>query len=149
MPFPEEPLLKINGRYPQFSNIEFSFAGRRNFRGLTEINYNDSCEPGEGRGNHQLPLGTTDGEYKAEGSIGIHLRHGQELLNLLGPRFYLVTFDIVVVYDMKDGLGLIRDRVEGVRLKKNEASHKQGPDPLMKKHDLYVTRIAWNGVYGV
>lgn len=142
--FPAEPLL--NGKYPQYSNVEIGIAGVRNFLGLTELNYSDSCEPGEARGNKIIRLGTTDGEYKAEGSITMHKRHHQELIKLLGDGFYLVTFEIVVIYDMNDGLGLLEDTIEGVRLKKNDQAHKQGNDPLMPKFDLDVTLILWNGV---
>ena len=142
--FPAEPA--INGKYPQYSKIEYDINGVHNFRGVTEINYSDSCEPGEARGNRQIILGTTDGEYKAEGSMTMHKRHAQELINDIGHGFYLVSFPIVVVYDMNDGLGLIRDTLEGVRLKKNDQGHKQGPEALVTKFDLFVTLIRWNGI---
>lgn len=142
--FPEEPL--INGRYPQYSNIEFNIAGNKDFRGITEINFSDGCEPGEVRGNKTIRLGTTDGEYKAEGSMTMHVRHLDELLKILGPQYYLTTFEIALVYDMNDGLGLIDRTLEGVRLKKLDENPKQGTEALMVKVDLDITKILRNGL---
>lgn len=144
MPFPA-PIL-INGEYPDYSRITLQIHNTQNFLGVKEISYSDGCEPGEARANQQQRLATSPGEYKAEGSMTMYKRHSQEMIRNLGQGFYAVRFNIIVVYRMEDGGPAITDTIAGVRLKKNDNSHKQGSDPLEVKWDLDVSYVLWDGI---
>ena len=131
--------------YPDYSSIEFTVAGRKAQGGITEINYSDSNDMGEAEGNQRQILGTTPGKYKAEGSFSIHLKDGQDIITALSPGFYDKIFDIVVVYQIPQSSTFIRDTLGQCRLKKQDHAHKSGNDPLVKKFDLHVTYVLWNG----
>ena len=131
--------------YPDYSSIEFSVACRKAQGGITEINYSDSNELGEANGNQRQILGTTPGIYKAEGSFSMQLKDGQDIIDALSPGFYDKIFDIVVVYQIPQTSSFITDTLAKCRLKKQDHAHKSGNDALMKKFDLHITYILWNG----
>lgn len=140
----QQPL--INGQYPDFSCIEAKFGlnATKEIK-VKEINYTDSLEPGEVRANHAQILGSTRGEYKAEGSLALFLPQFKILVDFLGDGFGEKVFTLVVNYRMK-GMDMITDTVQACRIKKPDASQSAGADPLERKLDLHVQGpIKWNG----
>jgi len=131
--------------YPDYSSIEFNVAGRKAQGGITEINYSDSNDMGEATANQRQILATTPGMYKAEGSLSIHLSQGQDVIDALSPGFYDKIFSIVVAYQLPQTNRIITDTLANCRMKKQDHAHKSGNDPLVKKFDLHVTYVLWNG----
>lgn len=145
MPFSVVTINRTPIVYPDYSSIEFSIAGRRAQGGITEINYSDSNDLGEPMANQRQGLGTTPGQYKAEGSLTMHMLQGQEVLEALGDGFYDKIFSILVVYQIPQTATFIRDTLALCRFKKQDHAHKSGNDPLVKKFDLHVQYVLWNG----
>lgn len=135
---------RINGMEYDYSCIELNILNLV-LKGYEEISYSHDCEPGEGRGTHQQALGTTPGEYKAEGSVTILLSDYHELLSAVGTGYMLVTFPISVTYG-NDFTPLVTDTLHGCRIKKVEKQHQKGNEPLKVKLDLYVAQVDENGI---
>lgn len=134
----------INGHLHDYATLVIHLDGEV-IKGVASLNYKDSLDPGEARGNSPLPIGFTIGEYKAEGDFELYLRHDSELIKKLGNGFMQKRFDIVAQYRAQDGGELITDTLVGCRLKSNDASNSKGSDALVRKHDLLVHYIKWNG----
>lgn len=135
----------VNGLKPDWSSVEINVPGLGIFTGVTEITYSDNLEPGSVKGTAANDIGTTRGEYSAEGSITMNLQDHRDLVTKIGPGFMETFFTIVVSYDEGDG-DIIVDTIVGVRLMSNEGGGSQGSDPSQRSSDLYVNRIKWNGV---
>jgi hypothetical protein len=86
----------------------------------------------------------TGGQYKADGSITFYLATYEVIKAALGPGFLFKSFTITSSY-REPGLPLVQDEIVGVRLKGNDSSNASGSDPSVRKHDLSVMKIKWNG----
>jgi hypothetical protein len=137
--------ILLNGNYPDFADIELNIDGDVVDKGFTELNYSHGLEPGIAKGAQAAPLGDTVGEYSADGSVTMHMRTWQRILEKLGDGYMAKRFDITVNYRNADGLGMITDTLTGCRFKKSESGHSQGTDPLMKKLDLHINRVKEGG----
>jgi hypothetical protein len=140
--------------YPNINNLAYSFASVQFkiegeiFTEITEINYNDGSDPGKLRGTGVKVAGRTAGQYEAEASFSMSLNNANRLLKKLGKGFYHKQFDITVSFQ-EEGADIIVDVLKNCRLKKNDASNSEGSDPTMRKFDLDVIEILWDGVSGI
>ena len=96
-------------------------------------------------GASQQALGTTPGEYKAEGSLTMLLDAWEEWVVQLGDGYMVRVFPITVTYG-NDNTSLSTDTLHGVRIKKVEKQHQKGNEPLKVKLDLYIAQVDDNGV---
>ena len=71
----------------QFANIQLALEGTY-FNFFNEFEYSDSVDIEEGRGNSPYPMGTTQGQYKANGSISVQLAMREQFLNIVGENWY-------------------------------------------------------------
>lgn len=136
------PLL--NGVRHEWSSAEFRLKNRI-VVGIKEFNYNDKLEPTKVYGTASEPIGRTRGVYLAEGSCTMYVAELYAFLAVLGPGFKEVNFDGVAAYSDAN-IPTITDRVVGIRIKSIDASQSQGADPLVRKLDLDIMKILWNGL---
>lgn len=138
------PLPLLNGSRHEYSSAEFRFKGRL-IVGIKEFNYNDKLEPTKVYGTASEPIGRTRGVYLAEGSATMYLAEYQAFIAILGPGFKEVSFDGVASYS-DAGVATITDRIVGIRIKSVDASNSQGADPSVRKMDLDIMKVLWNGL---
>ena len=102
---------RFNSLQLQFANMALSFGGTTYFTNLSEVAYSDTCEKGEARGISPLPMGVTQGEYKAQGSFSVHLIAWPDLQKILasqspdGNSIYDAMFDISIQWAAKASPG--------------------------------------------
>jgi hypothetical protein len=132
----------VNGTRHEWSSIEVKVKGAIVI-GLKEVAYNDKLEPTKVYGAHAQPLGRTRGVYLAEGSITLLLDEANTLIQALGDGFKETVFDITIAYS--EGGATITDEMIGCRVKSVDQSLSQGADGTVRKFDLDVMYIVWNG----
>jgi hypothetical protein len=141
---------RINGHIYDWSSVNIDCNGRF-YGGISEINYTDKLDVGELRGSGAIRLGTTRGQYSAEGSFTIAKEDWEPLrmsLTAMGfGGFGEARFLIVCSYREVAAVSPITDTIETCRVINVENSHSQGTDPLMVKITLDVHRIGHNGNY--
>ena len=115
--------------------------------GLKSINYSDKLEPTKVYGAAAEPIGRTRGAYSAEGSFELYLDEFNSLVAALGTGYKLKPLLITVSYS--EGDRTYTDTLEGARIKGVDASQAQGADPLVRKCDLDLMRVLWDGVSSV
>lgn len=133
----------INGVRHEWSSVEIKCKGKI-FVGVKEIAYSHKLEPTKVYGTHPQPIGRTRGVYTPEASITLYLAEAQELREELGDGYMEESFDIVCAYS-ESALDAITDEIIGCRIKGEDHSASQGPDPLVRKFDLDVMLIRLNG----
>lgn len=141
----------IRGYVYDYSSIEISVEGKRNFCTVSEINYNWSREIGVMRGNGSpMKRGRTRGEFDFEASLSMtkaDAREFQLMLAALGfGSFGEAIFDIFVTYASLDQSKPITDSLIGCTLKGGDNSHSRSPDALMVKYDLDLMNIKYDGL---
>lgn len=132
----------VNGSRHEWTSIEVKVKGSIVI-GIKELSYNDKLEPTKVYGVHAQPLGRTRGVYSAEASISLLLDEANTLIQALGDGFKEAVFDITCAYS--EGGATITDEIIGCRIKGLDASLSQGADPAVRKFDLDVMYIVWNG----
>lgn len=141
MPLPS--IVPINGQNYDFSHAEILLNGSR--IPVKSINYRDSLEPGEVRGNHSQPLGRTRGQYEASGDVTLHRAERDYFLQLLGPGYMERTFDVVVMY--ANGTNPVStDRLLHCRITGLDEGGSAGPDALETQFTLSLMLIERNGM---
>ena len=147
---------RFNSLQLQFANMALSFGGTTYFTNLSEVAYSDTCEKGEARGISPLPMGVTQGEYKAQGSFSVHLIAWPDLQKILasqspdGNSIYDAMFDISIQWAAKASPGQPQPAVQTHVLQScfitgTDLSSSAGNAPVMVKCTLYVPYISWNG----
>jgi len=126
----------VNGNRKSFASVEIDIKGRK-YRGVTEINYSDTLEPGVARGTSPIALGHTQGDYEAEASVSVLREEFEEIMTQLGDGYGEVEFPITVTHAAR-GQRTTTDRLPAVRIKNVDTSHSQGTDPTAVKMDLAV-----------
>jgi hypothetical protein len=134
----------INGKRFSFSCIKLKVRSKDRV-GVKSLDYDDELEEGEMRGTGPELLGTTEGDYKATGSITFFKKEFDLLIEEMGDGFYQERFDIVVFREADPGDGVSKDELIGCRLKKAASGDAQGADPSEVKCDLSIFYILRNG----
>lgn len=137
----------INGVRHEWSSAELKIK-EKIYQGIKEVSYNDKLEPTKVYGVHAQPIGRTRGVYSAEGSITVYLEEYDLIINDLGDGFMEVPFDIVSAFT-ETNVRSVTDTLVGCRFKGNDHSMSQGADPLVRKIDLDIMFILWNGKSGL
>jgi hypothetical protein len=141
----------VRGQVYDFTSIEFSVEGTRNFCTLQDINYNWSRDIGILRGNGSpLKRGRTRGEFDFEGSFSMakeDTRDFHRMLAALGlGSFGEAVFDIIVTYAALGQAQPTIDTLIGCTLKGGDNSHSRGSDPLQVKYDVDIMDIKFDGL---
>lgn len=140
----------VQGVECDFTSLEINVDSEKFewLEGLKALSWSEELEPGEVRGRRAHVIGTTRGEYKAEGSLELFFKEANEFISHLsdsagngwGEKYFTLTLTYSEV-------GLTQQNVvlEGCRVKKSDDSQEQGSDPLATKFDLFVTMVVRNG----
>lgn len=141
MTLPNYPL--INRRRYSHNNNRFKINGVL-FMGLKEINYKHKLDPGEARGTSPQVLGTSRGEYKAEGDCTLYREEADELIITLGDGWMEKQNYLEMSY-REEGMPFRTDGLYGVRFIGTDKK-SSGKDPNEVKFDLHIMYIIENGV---
>lgn len=138
---------KLNGQYHSWASLEI-VTNTKALYGGKSLDYSDTCEPGEVRGNARAQLiGRTLGDYKAEASLELFLPEAEEFeieVSRTGSLFEAV-FVINAAWTNGVLLDTIVDNIVGCRIKSISFSGSQGSDAATKKYDLAPLYIVHNG----
>lgn len=147
-----------NGVQLQMSNLNLSFEGTY-FPYFTEFEYSDTCEVAEGRGASPYAMGTTVGEYKANGSLSVQLIYRDRFLDILksrggGNSFMDVVFNMQMQWQVKVPPGfpqpkVFTDEALGCRITGGSISLSAGNGVAVEKYPLYIGLILRDGVLPV
>lgn len=149
MPLPITDQL-INGHVFDFSTIEAT-VGPRVLTRFSAINYEHGVEQGVLRGNGPRALGSTRGQYDANGSMTVYLEEYDllttALLALPTPigGYMEKRFPVVVTYSEPSTGRLLVDTLTGVRILRERRSYSAGADALMVEVDIHIFDITVNG----
>jgi len=139
-------LPTINGYAYDFSTISISLSGKT-FSGINSISYSDGVERTKIYGTGPKPIGTTRGQYSADGSLEFY-KHEFDRFASSVTNLYDVTFDITVTYKTP-GQQITYDKLVGCKIDKVENSGSTGSDGLMVPITLTVMDIIRNGKSGM
>lgn len=117
----------------------------RNLIGIRKVSYSDETERENEYGAGNMPIGQSDGNYKAEASIELTLDeiHAlQQALPLGGKIQDIAPFDIIVQYEYQNKI--ITDRIRNCRFMGNGVEASQGDKTISREYTLLVSHIEWN-----
>ena len=137
---------RINGITWDFSCVEVDADGQT-FKDFEEVSYSHDCEPGEARGTRQQALGTTPGEYKAEGSLTMLLDAWEEWVVQLGDGYMDVIFPLIITRE--EGDLSVTDELTSCTIDDADMSDANGPDASEVKVTLGVLDIRVNGLQAI
>lgn len=133
----------INGHQYAYSSIKFNAVGLR-FFDLKAISYKSSLKPGKVRGMSAAVRGRTRGLWDGEASFDMYKAESQRLIQVLGPNFMEVAFDVSVTYAEANS-PTITDILSGLRITDLDNSHSEDAEGLITKVSLDVFRMKLNG----
>lgn len=136
---------KINGDTYGFSSVSVVIGGLQPIA-INEIEYNTELEPGKVRGTSVEVLATTAGEGDHSGKIVLNKSDSNAIIKALGAGFMRKKFQIVVKYAEEGEPTIIVDILDGVRITNYGQAHSNGPDGLMVSHDLFISKITYDGL---
>lgn len=137
-------------QYPFVNGVLYDYASARIklkgqiYTGISSINFDDTVERGYLQGTSQLPLGDTDGTYKAAASMEMGMQEHFDLLAGLGDKYMNQRFDVEVQFSATGGQTHTVEIV-GCKINKIGNAHQAGPDPLKVSFDLGVMYIKRDG----
>lgn len=131
----------INGKAYSHSSLEIDLAGETYF-GISSISYEDSLEPGEGRGTTSQVIYRTAGEYTANAEIEMYLDQAETFRQALGPGMMSREFDIVITYG-EDDMPLVTRTLVSCRITRRGNDSSEGKDPTKVKFPLHVMKILY------
>lgn len=140
--------LNLNGVFHSFANAKIKIVNDT-FVGIGALNFKDSLEGESVQGSGSVPLGETQGDYKAEGDMEMVTAEMNNLRDKLASMhkrgFYaLVYFDIVITIDNEVDPPFVIKLVK-CRLKGEESSWAKGPAGLTTKIPLSIRWIERDG----
>ncbi|HRY33397.1 MAG TPA: hypothetical protein P5531_10560 [Bacteroidales bacterium] len=124
--------------------VTFNMMGR-DVDGITELEYEDSMEINNEYGAGNMPVGESQGNYSAKGSISVLMEEHIALLRSLpkGTRIQDVLIPAIpVVYGLSDVQTI--DVLNNVRIMGSGRSIKQGDGKVIMKYELKISHIDWN-----
>lgn len=139
---------QINGHRFSPQSVEAIFNGIP-ILGLSELNYNDSLEPGDVYGSTPQVIGRTRGKQKAGADFGMYQQEYENLkltLGVAGVGYMETPFVITVTYFEVGTLPII-DTIIGARITKDEISNSMSStDAVVVKATCNILRVLRNGV---
>lgn len=134
----------VNGISYDWSSIRISLFGVVT-PALKGIDYSQSLEPGEARGNGSHWLRRTRGQLKADASFEVYKAEFQDFIDRFGDGYMEKSFDITVAYEDYSQRTIV-DTIVGCRIKKVADSPKDGSDSPTVKVDLHIMEVRYNGL---
>lgn len=117
----------------------------RDVVGISKIAYDDEQEKDNVYGAGKMPIGQSEGNYKAKASIELTLEERLAIQNSLpfGTRIQdIAPFPVVVAYEY--GGRVYKDVLMNCSFKNNGVDVKQGDKTIATNFDLNVSHINWN-----
>lgn len=131
-----------------FASVRFRF-GTYNFsQRLKELSHKHSVTPGEITGVHPIPVDTTLGVYKAEGSFTLQETDWLDFIATVGDGYTRIVRDITVTLEKNPRApgGYNTIVLHNCRIIGEDSSYKrEDKDGRLVKVDLYVRYITKNG----
>ena len=124
--------------------IMFNLLGR-DVEGITEIEYEDEMTIENEYGAGDMPIGESEGNYTAKGSISILMEEHVAMLRSIpaGTRLQQVSIPAIpVIYGVNDVM--TKDILNNVRITGTGRSIKQGDGKVVMKYNLKISHIDWN-----
>jgi hypothetical protein len=117
----------------------------RDMVGILKIAYSDEQEMDNQYGAGSMPIGQSEGNYKAKASIELTIEERLALQDSLprGSRIQdIAPFAVIVAYDYN---GIIyKDIIQNCRIMDNGVDVKQGDKTIATEHNLLTSHIDWN-----
>jgi len=138
--------VSINKKRYSWADIRVHVFGRT-LEAITGINYEDreNIDPVYGRG--KKPVGYTQTQYMADGSITLLIDEIVGIQKALPPGMKLQdipAFDITVAYEDESGL-IVTDRLRGCKFKNNGRTSGAGDTGAVDKEiELFILEINFN-----
>lgn len=117
----------------------------RNLVGIRKIAYNDETERENEYGAGNMPIGQSEGRYKAEASIELTLEEAhaiQQALPVGGRLQDIPPFDIIVQYQRQNRI--ITDRIRNCRFMGRGVEVSEGDKTIAQDYTLLVSHIEWD-----
>lgn len=117
----------------------------RDLVGVRKIAYSDETEIENEYGVGQMPVGESEGNYKAEASIEITIEEALLLQRALPPGKRLQdipAFDITVAYEYQGQI--ITDRLRNCRFMGRGVDVSQGDKTIARDYTIKTSHINWN-----
>lgn len=130
-----------------WNSITVAMMGR-DVEGITAIKYDDSVTKENAYGAGKMPVGRSEGNYEAKASITLYKEEVSAMLRSLPPGYRIqdiAPFDIVVVYETKDGR-IQTDRIRNCEFTNNGVDVKNGDGTISTEYTLIVSHILWNTI---
>lgn len=117
----------------------------RDIVGIRKISYSDEVEAENEYGAGGMPIGQSEGNYKAKASIELTIEERLALQASLpqGKRIQdIAPFPIVIAYDYNGRI--YKDVIHNCRIMDNGVDVKQGDKTIATDHNLLTSHIDWN-----
>lgn len=136
--------VTINKLLVDSTGVEFRFNGRPYT--ITGISYDDELAPGEVKAlSTAQQVGTTIGEYKANGQMKLLFGEFNKLVEELGKQGYGEKVNTITLSYQAPGEQPKFDTLHGVRIKKISNDAQPGSAANEVSIDLYVNIVERNG----
>ena len=132
------------GKITGWNQLTFNILGR-DLEAIMELEYEDEVDMENEYGAGGYPIGQSEGNYKAKGSITLY---SEEIVSLQaslppGSRIQNIPpFSGTAVYELNGPI--IRDVLNNCKIKNVGKAVKQGDGKITHKLDLLISHIDWN-----
>lgn len=134
----------VNGQKHSYADVVIAVGGRK-FRGISSISYKASRGMTDVHGTGPNRVGVALGKVANEGSLEMYREDFQDLLDAIGDGYSNVPLQVMVAYRVRIGARLLRDTLNGVRIKEFDLTAQEGDDPIKVKAALNIGEIIANG----
>jgi len=141
----EPQVINKFGTMTGWNNITVNLFGR-DVEGITALSYSDSESKENVYGAGKYPVGRSNGNYEAEGSLSLYKEEADALRDASPVRLTDVApFDIVVQYADRDG-NIRKDILRNCEFMADGVEVEQGDGSITTEYELILSHIEWNVV---
>lgn len=137
-------IINAFGKMAGWNSVTCRLFGR-DVVGIRKIAYDDEKEIDNEYGAGDMPVGESEGNYKAKASIELTIEERLAIQDSLpkGMRIQdIPAFSIVVAYEYQGRV--YKDVIHNCRFKNNGIDVKQGDKTISTDHTLNCSHINWN-----
>jgi hypothetical protein len=137
-------IINSFGKMAGWNSVTCRLFGR-DVVGISKIAYDDEQDKENVYGAGKMPIGQSEGNYKAKASIELTLEERLAIQNSLpfGVRIQdIAPFPVIVAYEY--GGRVYKDVLMNCSFKNNGVDVKQGDKTISTNFDLNISHINWN-----
>jgi hypothetical protein len=137
-------IINSLGKMAGWNSVTCRLFGR-DIVGITKISYDDEQDKENVYGVGKMPVGQSEGKYKAKASIELSIEERLAIQNSLpsGVRIQdIAAFPIVIAYEY--GGKIYKDVLNNCGFKNNGVDVKQGDKTISTDFSLNISHINWN-----